>query len=130
MQTLKQYYIQEASWNPQVSMKRPGDPARSREHMRAKPRKDATTHTIAQAERIISSPDAVDIQTGQQVLDALGTTFDKTPHEHMKQDILKKYRELRDLLKNKSASANEQNIATVMRECVDIAKQLITMLDG
>jgi hypothetical protein len=87
-------------------------------------------NTIAQAERIISSPDQVDVQTGQQVLDALGTTFDKTPHDHLKQEILKKYRELRDLLKSKSSSANEQNFTSVMRECVSIAKQLITMLDG
>ena len=130
MQTFKQYYIEEASWNPQVSMKRPGDPARTREHRRNIPRMNDAGNTIAQAERIISSPDQVDVQTGQQVLDALGTTFDKTPHDHLKQEILKKYRELRDLLKSKSSSANEQNFTSVMRECVSIAKQLITMLDG
>lgn len=130
MQTFKQYYICEAGWNPQVTMKRPGDPARSREHMRTKPRRDDTSRVIAQAERIIKSPNEVDVHTGQKVLDILGTTFDKTPHEHLKQDILRKYRELRELIKIKSTSANEQNISTVMKECVGIAKQLITMLDG
>ena len=131
MKTFKQYYLNEMGWNPQVQMQKPGDPSRTREHVRSahggnEPQQD----TLAAAKQLIDQPEAVDLQQAQQVLDDLGKSFDQTPNENLKQDIMSKYRELRELLKHKAATASESNFQEVAEECVNIAERLINIQNG
>lgn len=131
MKTFKQYYLNEMGWNPRVQMQTPGDPSRAREHVRtAGTGNDPQQNTLAAAKRLIDQPEAVDLQTAQQVLDDLGKSFDQTPNENLKQDIMSKYRELRELLKTKAAQASESNFQEVAEECVNIAERLINIQNG
>ena len=130
MRTFKQYYLKEMGWNPRSQLKNPGDPGKLRELTKTKPTRKVNVDPLTSAEQMVSNPDQVDYNTGKQVLDDLGRSFDNPDMSHLQQEIITKYRELRELLKAKSAQANQQNMATVASECVQIAKQLIDLLNG
>lgn len=131
MKTFKQYFLNEMGWNPRVQMQSPGDPSRAREHVRSASGGDEPQqNTLAAAKQLIDRPEAVNIQQAQQVLDDLGKSFDQTPNENLKQDIMSKYRELRELLKHKASTASESNFQEVAEECVNIAERLINIQNG
>ena len=132
MDTFKQYYtkiINEMGWNPQVRMKQPGDPSRLREQPRAVAGGGGEDGgALAQAKAITDNPGAVDLQHAQQVLDDLGKSFEASP-ENLKNSIIQKYRELRDLLKQKSATpVTQENVIAVTEECVRIAESIDRLL--
>lgn len=130
MRTFKQFYLKEMGWNPRAQLKKPGDPGKLREPAKAKPTGERRWDPLASAEQMVANPDQVDYETGKKVLDDLGRSFDSPDMSHLQQEIITKYRELRELLKAKAAQANQQNMATVAGECVQIAKQLVDLLNG
>ena len=132
MDTFKQYYtkvINEMGWNPQVRMKNPGDPSRLRERPRQQPATGGDTTALTQAKQITDNPDNVDLQHAQQVLDNLGKSYDQPSNDDLKTTIIQKYRELRDLLKQKSATpVTHENVIAVAEECVRIAESIDRLL--
>ena len=132
MDTFKQYYtkvINEMGWNPQVRMNQPGDPSRLRERPRRRAGVGGDTNALTQAREITDNPDNVDLQHAQRVLDDLGKSYDKPSNDDLKGTIIQKYRELRDLLKQKSATpVTHENVVAVAEECVRIAESIDRLL--
>ena len=132
MDTFKQYYetiISEMGWNPQVRMKQPQDPSRLRERPRRHAGVGGDTNALEKAKEITDNPDNVDLQHAQQVLDNLGKSYDKPSNDDLKGTIIQKYRELRDLLKRKSATpVTHENVIAVAEECVRIAESIDKLL--
>lgn len=124
MQTFKQYFLTESGWNPQVVMRKPGDPGRT-QGFRMKPREFDDLHTriknkLNMVDRLSGNIDSVDDQTAENTLDDLGHMFDKVADTTLKQDILDKYKTLRDMLKQKRAENLHVDCVQVVKEMYDL----------
>lgn len=134
MDTFKQYVnstLNEMGWNPRAQMKSPGDPSRLREPTRASGMSGGgdVDETIETAEEVMQNPDAFDLQQAQNILDELGRSFKPAPDD-MKEEIIQKYRKLRDMLKMRAASMTAENVTKVVGECIYLAKQMKKLLVG
>lgn len=123
MQTFKQYFLGESSWNPQQSLTTTGRGQLSRRMLRTHGKdRDSIQSSIDNADQMLRDP-TTDPDTIEQKMIQLGKEFDSlanTRAEDLKHDILTKVRELRQVLKQKQVAGNHHECITLYNNICDL----------
>ena len=124
METFKQYYLKETSWNPQQDQTVGGrDRMRNRDMRDQGVDRNSIQASIDTADHLLDDP-TIDADMIDQTMIELGKQFDvisNTRAEDLKGEILMKYRQLRELLKQKQ-------VAGAHKECIQLYNNMCDML--